>query len=127
MAGHTHSELMSVSRMEVVEVGRRRRWSDEQKLRILERASAPGISVRSVAREHQVSPSQIYDWRKKFVEAAGLAGGGGFAAVVVSTPDDPAKSWAGRMEVRCRNGRTITMGRDVDVAVLAKLVAMLDQ
>jgi transposase len=117
---------MPVSRMEVVEVGRRRRWSDEQKLRILERASAPGISVRSVAREHQVAPSQIYDWRKKFVEAAALAGGG-FAAVVVSSPDDPAGSWAGRMEVRCRNGRTITMGRDVDVAVLAKLVAMLDQ
>lgn len=118
---------MPVSRMEVVEVGRRRRWSDEQKLRILERASAPGISVRSVARAHQVSPSQIYDWRKKLVEAAALAGSGGFAAVVVSSPDDPAESWAGRMEVRCRNGRTITVGRDVDVAVLAKLVAMLDQ
>jgi transposase len=112
--------------MEVVEVGRRRRWNDEQKLRILERAAVPGISVRSVAREHHVAPSQIYDWRKKFVEAAALAGGG-FAAVVVSSPDEPAEFWAGRMEVRCRNGRTITMGRDVDVAVLAKLVAMLDQ
>lgn len=117
---------MPVSRMEVVEVGRRRRWSDEQKLRILERASAPGISVRSVAREYQVSPSQIYEWRKMFVEAAALTSSGGFAAVVVS-PDGPTGSWAGRMEVRCKNGRTITMGRDVDVAVLAKLVAMLDQ
>lgn len=73
-----------------------------------------------------MAPSQIYEWRKKFVEAAALSVGDGFAAVVVS-PDDPAGTWAGRMEVRCRNGRTITMGRDVDVAVLAKLVAVLDQ
>lgn len=126
MAGNTHSELMSVSRMDVVEVGRRRRWSDEQKLRIVEQASRPGTSVRSVARQYQVAPSQIYDWRKMFLEAAAVADGDGFAAVVVS-PDHQAAPWSGRMEVRCSNGRTITVGRDVDVTVLAKLVAVLDR
>lgn len=112
MASDTHSQLMSVSRMEVVEVGRRRRWSDEQKLRILEHASQAGVSVRSVARQHQVAPSQIYDWRKKFLEGSAAAGGNGFAAVVVS-PDNQS-AWSGRMEVRCGNGRTITVGRDVE-------------
>jgi hypothetical protein len=50
----------------------------------------------------------------------------GFAAVVVS-PDDRATSWPGRMEIRCGNGRTITAGRDVDVMVLAQLVAALER
>ena len=124
MASDTYSEIMSVSRMEVVEVGRRRRWSDPEKLRIVEEASRPGVSVRSVARQHQVSPSQIYDWRKMFLEAA--TGGAGFAAVIVP-PNDQAGPWRGRMEVRCGNGRTITVGHDVDVTVLAKLVTALDR
>jgi transposase len=124
MAGHTHSEIVSLSRMEVVEVGRRRRWSDDRKLQILEEASAIGTTVRAVARRHEVSPSQIYEWRKKFWGSAAVWGGESFAAVVVS-PDDRAAAWPGRMEVRCGNGRTITAGRDVDVVVLAQLVVAL--
>jgi transposase len=111
--------------MEVVETGRRRRWSDAEKLRILDEASIPGVPVRAVARRHAVAPSQIYDWRKKFGPTR-VACDPDFAAVVVS-PDDRATSWPGRMEVRCGNGRTITAGRDVDVVVLAQLVAALER
>jgi transposase len=111
--------------MEVVETGRRRRWSDEEKLRILEAASMPGVRVRAVARRHDVSPSQIYDWRKKLFGSV-VSDGGSFAALVV-TPDDAAPSWPGRMEVRLGNGRTVTVGRDVDVMVLAQLVAALER
>lgn len=126
MTSHTHSEIVSLSRMEVVEVGRRRRWSDDRKLQILEETSTIGATVRAVARRHEVAPSQIYEWRKKFSGPAAVPGGNGFAAVVVS-PDGPAAAWPGRMEVRCGNGRTITAGRDVDVAVLAQLVAALER
>jgi transposase len=126
MAGHTDREIVPLSRMEVVETGRRRRWSDEEKLRILEDASIPGVRVRAVARRHDVSPSQIYDWRKKLFGSVAVSGGGGFAALVVA-PDDAAPSWPGRMEVRCGNGRTVTAGRDVDVMVLAQLVAALER
>lgn len=125
MAGHTDREIVPLSRMEVVETGRRRRWSDEAKLRILDDASMPGVRVRAVARRHAVSPSQIYDWRKKFFGAA-VSGGDSFAALMVA-PDDTTPSWPGRMEVRCGNGRTVTVGRDVDVLVLAQLVAALER
>jgi transposase len=125
MTGHTHSEIVSLSRMEVVETGRRRRWSDAEKLRILEEASIAGARVRAVARRHAVAPSQIYDWRKK-VGPERVVCETGFAAVVVS-PDNQAISWPGRMEVRCGNGRTITAGRDVDVMVLVQLVAALER
>ena len=126
MAGHTHSEIVSLSRMEVVETGRRRRWSDEEKLRIVQEASVPGARVRAVARCHAVSPSQIYDWRKKIFSSAVAPCGPDFAEVVIA-PDDRPWLWRGRMEVRCSNGRTITVDREVDVAVLAQLVAALDR
>ncbi|TPG41025.1 transposase [Sphingomonas koreensis] len=126
MANHTDREIVPLSRMEVVETGRRRRWSDEEKLRILEAASMPGVSVRAVARRHDVAPSQIYDWRKKLFGSVAVSGGGSFAALVVA-PDDAAPSWPGRMEVRCGNGRTVTVGRDVDVMVLTQLVAALER
>jgi transposase len=112
--------------MEVVETGRRRRWSDAEKLRIVHEASLPGARVRAVARCHAVAPSQIYDWRKKVFGPAVAACGPSFAEVVMA-PDDRASEWPGRMEVRCGNGRTITAGRDVDVTVLAQLVAALER
>jgi transposase len=47
-------------------VERRRRWSSEDKLRILREASMPGKSVGSVARKYDISRSQIYQWRRAF-------------------------------------------------------------
>lgn len=47
-------------------VERRRRWSSEEKLGILREASAPGSSVGAVARRHDISRSQIYQWRRAF-------------------------------------------------------------
>jgi transposase len=69
--------------MEVVETGRRRRWSDDRKLQILEEASAIGATLRAVARRHQVAPSQIYEWRKKFFGSSAASRGQGFAEVVM--------------------------------------------
>jgi transposase len=47
-------------------VERRRRWSSEEKLQILREASAPGSSVGSVARRHDICRSQIFQWRRAF-------------------------------------------------------------
>ena len=47
-------------------VERRRRWSEEERLRILHEASLPGSSVAEVARRYDVSRSQIYQWRRAF-------------------------------------------------------------
>jgi len=47
-------------------VERRRRWSSEEELEILREASAPGSSVGAVARRHDISRSQVYQWRRAF-------------------------------------------------------------
>jgi transposase len=45
---------------------RRRRWSEDERLQILQEAFSPGACVTHVARRHDVSTALIYTWRRKF-------------------------------------------------------------
>jgi transposase len=45
--------------------GRRRRWSDDDKARIIAETAQPGAVVTEVARRWQVSPQQVFDWRRQ--------------------------------------------------------------
>jgi len=47
---------------------RRRRWSVEEKLRIVHEAQAPGECVRAVAARHDVYPSLLHYWRRQVWE-----------------------------------------------------------
>jgi len=41
----------------------RRRWSDEEKCRIVREAQEPGVRYADVARRHDISAAQLYQWR----------------------------------------------------------------
>jgi transposase len=45
-------------------VGRRRRWSEADKGRIVAESFAPGAVVSEVARRHEISPQHLFGWRK---------------------------------------------------------------
>ena len=45
--------------------GRRRRWSEDDKARIIAEAAQPGVVVSEVARRWQVTPQQVFDWRRQ--------------------------------------------------------------
>ena len=47
-----------------VGAGRRRRWSDEVKGRVVAESYAPGAVVSEVARRHGISPQHLFVWRK---------------------------------------------------------------
>ena len=56
-----------IPEVEVIEPprpGRRRRYSAEDKRRIVEETRVPGQSVSSVSRRFGVSPSQVFKWRR---------------------------------------------------------------
>jgi transposase len=44
--------------------GGRRRWSVEDKARIVEETLAPGAVVSEVARRHGLTPQQVFGWRR---------------------------------------------------------------
>ncbi len=48
----------------ITSVQRRRRWSTQEKLEIIEESELPGVSVSAVARKHGVSPSLLFNWRR---------------------------------------------------------------
>lgn len=45
--------------------GRRRRWSAEEKARIVAETLEPGARVSEVARRWQVCPQQVFGWRRQ--------------------------------------------------------------
>jgi transposase len=45
--------------------GRRRRWSPEEKGRIVAETLEPGAQVSEVARRWQVCPQQVFGWRRE--------------------------------------------------------------
>ena len=47
-------------------VERRRDWSADEKLSILQEAANADARIADVARRHDIKPQQIYTWRRKF-------------------------------------------------------------
>lgn len=55
-----------MARIEVISgMERRRRWSAEEKRRLVSMAFASGAEVSAVARREDVHPNQLYRWRQE--------------------------------------------------------------
>ncbi len=118
-----------MARMEIMSgTERRRRWSDEAKLRILAQADEPGARIGDVARQHDIHPVQIRLWRKSFnyvdrptvflpveiMEEAGVSQ----ASTTVTRP--------AIVEILLRNGRCLKVPADVELKLLGPLVACVE-
>ena len=119
-----------VERLDVVETGRRRRWTDDEKLKIvLESMQAPR-AISSTARNYGISRSLLLNWRRSFCTAPDGTEGqkSGFArAMVVAdpAPSVPAIPARGRMEIEIGKDRRVIVDAGVDVAALARVLAIL--
>jgi transposase len=59
----------SVERVEVFAgIQRRRRYTVDQKLAVLQEAAQPGMTISYVGRRHGISPSLIFGWRRRMTE-----------------------------------------------------------
>ena len=137
----SHKVSVLPERLTVVELGRRRRWSEEEKLRIvLESLEAPRL-VSAVARRHGITRSLLSDWRRTLkVEpiAAEPAPVPVFVpAVVVPEPPlqaktaprrrAPRQAAQGRMVIEVGRGRRVVVDGAVDAEALARVLAVLDR
>mgnify|MGYP001824135057 FL=1 len=58
-----HTDTGQVQRLEVIETGRRRRWTPEAKLRIVEESYAGPRLASATARRHGISGALLFAWR----------------------------------------------------------------
>lgn len=120
-----------VERLEVVDTGRRRRWSEDEKLKIvLESLQAPR-QVAATARRYGVSRSLLLRWRRSFrPEPKDAADQPGFVpAIVVAesgpTPGPVAPAGGGAIEIEFAAGARMWITGTVDAATLKAAVAAL--
>ncbi|MDI1294919.1 MAG: transposase [bacterium] len=106
----------------LVQVERRRNWSDEEKLAILKETTVPGVVISAVARRHGIGTGQLYTWRKQLLRGA-MAG---FVPVELAASSPSAKAReAGRIEVRGQCGLTVSVDGEVDRAALKQVLDVL--
>lgn len=118
-----------VSRLEIVDTGRRRRWSAEEKLRIVEESfSAPRVAF-GTARRHGISNPLLFAWRRAYREGRlGQGPVGGFVPATIlpePAPNDEPELAGGRMVVTA-NGRRVAVEPDVNVDALIRIVRALE-
>ena len=122
-------------RSDVLGAERRRRWSDDEKARILEETLVPGATVSEVARRNDVAVSLVFTWRRK-ARVSGPAVTS-FAPVTVVEPPAPVPAIASlpRMSRRCRGpieielggGRRVKVDADVDADALSRVLDVLER
>src|SRR3954471_2070944 len=65
-------------------VERRRRWSRDDKMRIIEETLAPGAVVTEIARRHGIATSLVFTWRRRARLATVAVAGPRFVPVQVA-------------------------------------------
>ncbi len=108
---------------------RRRRWSDDERTRILAACAAPGAVVAEVGRRWDVATSLIYKWRRAAQDAACNRG---FVPVVIAdkAPDDVKDTVNTRDRAFASiiveiGGARINIGADAPTALVAAMLKVL--
>ena len=122
----THGRTTSTSddgfrRLEVITgVGRRRRWTDEEKAWIVAESLDPATTTSAVARRYGLHPSQLFVWRQQLAAPA-VRQAPGFVPVVVAEDDPAPAGMAGRIEIAL-GPAVVRVGADVDAAALRRVL-----
>jgi transposase len=131
-------EASTVRRLEVITgTGRRRRFSDDDKARIIEETLAPGAVVSAIARRHGLSPQQVFTWRRQARTSTSPSSDREAPAFVPAVLDAPvpasaphrrrtkrARKGDGDIEVTI-DGATVRVGRGADAKTIAAVIRAL--
>lgn len=135
-----HSFISQVEVLSVTDTGRRRRWTDAEKVRIVEESYAAPRMAAATARRHEISRSLLTRWRREAREGLLATGQPGvhFAAVAV-TPAAAAKPAAldiqdrtdetsrDRVEIILPNGRRLVAAASTETSTLARLIQVVER
>ena len=135
----SHKVSILPEHLKVVELGRRRRWSEDEKLRIVMESLVEPGNVSATARRHGISRSLLTVWRRTHkVERVAAEPVPTFVPAVV-VPEPAAKSEPtpcrrrprqaaqGRMVIEVGRGRRVVVDGAVDAEALARVLDVLDR
>ena len=119
--------------MEIIAgVERRRRWRDEDNLRVLAETEQPGARTSELARRHDISRGLLWYWRRQLRQWSLIVPGASepvFLPVQVSDPAPPglvARAVAvadARVEIALPDGTLVRVGAEVDAAALRRVLS----
>jgi transposase len=131
----------AVRRIEVITgTGRRRRFSDADKARVVEETFAPGAVVSEVARRHGLSPQQLFGWRRQARQPAAASTETAATLFVPAVVEAPLPERAVRHRGRNRmrqvdrscgiieveiDGVTVRVGRGAEAKTVAAVLRAL--
>ncbi|WP_201864671.1 IS66-like element accessory protein TnpA [Microvirga soli] len=119
-------------KIEVLGTERRRRWSLQDKLQIVEETLQLGVSVTEVARRHGLAPSVVFTWRRLARE--GRLGDVAPTFMPVKITPVPAQAPSvtspsrrtGLIEIVLGRGRRIRVDREVDAEALRRVLQVVE-
>jgi transposase len=120
--------MSKVSRLEVIQSGARRRWSAEEKGRIVAESESGRRQVSATARRHGLRPGQLFTWRRLAREGrlTGDEDSVAFArAVIAHSPPCAAPSSSSRMEIVLTDGVRVIVDKGVDAEALARVIGAM--
>ncbi|HEY5226840.1 MAG TPA: transposase [Methylovirgula sp.] len=119
-------------------VERRRRWSIDEKARIIGETLVPGTKVSTVARRYGISASLLFYWRRqartdvkappRMVPVLIAAAGTNEAVLASCERPEPAPACRiGMMEIELGRDRRIRVDAQVDADALARIIDVLER
>src|SRR3954462_13900049 len=118
-------------------VERRRRWSRDDKMRIIEETLAPGAVVTEIARRHGISTSLVFTWRRRARQASVVPAGPKLVPVQLTPaaaqslsstgapPATPSPSSRGLIEIQLGGGKRLSVDENVDADALGRVLDVL--
>ena len=120
----------------VLGVERRRRWSRDEKARIVEETLTPGAVVSEIARRHGVAQSLLFTWRRLARAAAQPRERDSsiLLPVEIDATSPPARAAAsgrrtrsGIIEIDLGSGKRVRVDNDVDADALRRVLSVLGE
>ena len=130
-----------VRRLEIINgIGGRRRWSVDDKARIVEETLASGAVVSAIARRHGLTPQQLFGWRRAARRSAEVSDDIGTPRFVPAVVEQPKPELVRKPRKPRRAGRsgdatgiiemeiggvTVRVGRGAEVKTVAAVIHAL--
>ena len=120
----TSTKADGFRRIEVITgVGRRRRWTDEEKAWIVAESLDPATTASAVARRYGLHASQLFTWRQRLATPA-ARDAPAFVPVVVTEDGTALAEASGRIEIAL-GPAVVRVGADVDAAALRRVLEVV--